>query len=94
LLLTDNPAVLPPDLESYLLDLKPGYDDDPTRAVYNHVWILGDEGAISVDVQVQIDGIAEVAPIRSGQGDSILGPAPEAEARSGQGQKTNRNKNR
>ena len=76
LLLTDDADTPPPDLESYLLDLKPGYTDDPTRAVYNHLWIVGDETAVSVDLQVQLDGVAEVAPVRSGQGDSILGPEP------------------
>jgi ell wall binding domain 2 (CWB2) len=76
LLLTDDANVPPPDLEGYLLDMKPGYDEDPTRAVYNHLWIIGDETAISVDFQVEIDRIAEVAPIRSGSGESTLGPAP------------------
>ncbi len=76
LLVTDDAAAPPGDLEAYLLDLKPGYDDDPTRAVYNHIWVVGDEEAISVDFQVQLDEIAEVAPIRSGSGESILGPAP------------------
>jgi hypothetical protein len=76
LLLTDDAEAPPAELEGYLLDLKPGYDEDPTRAVYNHVWIVGDESAISVDFQAEIDEIAEVAPIRSGSGESILGPAP------------------
>jgi hypothetical protein len=76
LLLTDDAGSLPADLEGYLLDLKPGYDDDPTRAVYNHIWIIGDEEAISVDLQVEIDEIAEVAPVRSGTGEPTLGPAP------------------
>ncbi len=76
LLITDEPGALPADLESFLLDLKPGYDDDPTRAVYNHVWIVGDEAAVAVDFQVEVDEIAEVAPIRSGSGPETLGPAP------------------
>ncbi len=76
LLLTDDAGSLPADLEGYLLDLKPGYDDDPTRAVYNHIWIIGDEEAVSVDLQVEIDEIAEVAPVRSGTGEPTLGPAP------------------
>ena len=42
LLLTDNADVLPAPLEGYLLDIKPGYVDDPTRAVYNHAWLIGD----------------------------------------------------
>lgn len=77
LLLTDNANALPAELEGYLLDLKPGYETDPTRALYNHLWLIGDESAISVEVQAQLDEIAEVAPIRSGPGDaSVLGPAP------------------
>jgi hypothetical protein len=76
LLVTDDATAAPPDLESYLLDMKPGYLDDPTRAVYNHLWIVGDETAISVALQVELDEIAEVAPVRSGSGESILGPLP------------------
>jgi hypothetical protein len=76
LLLTDDANSLPADLEGYLLDMKPGYDEDPTRAVYNHVWIIGDPDAISVDFQVEVDEIAEVAPVRSGSGAPTLGPAP------------------
>lgn len=80
LLLTDEAATPPAELEGYLLDLKPGYSDDPTRAVYNHIWIVGDEEAISVDFQVELDAVAEVAPVRSGEGTATLGPgAPEAE---------------
>lgn len=86
LLLTDDAQTPPPDLESYLLDMKPGYEDDPTRAVYNHLWIVGDESAISVGFQVEVDEIAEVAPIRSGSGESILGPEPGTPEPEGQGQ--------
>jgi ell wall binding domain 2 (CWB2) len=85
LLLTDDAEAPPPDLESYLLDMKPGYEDDPTRAVYNHVWIVGDESAVSIGFQVEVDEIAEVAPIRSGSGESILGPEPGTPEPEGQG---------
>ncbi len=80
LLLTDDPERPPPALEGYLLDLKPGYEDDPTRALYNHLWIIGDETALSVDAQVELDEVAEVARVESGTGDDILGsdsPEPE-----------------
>jgi len=80
LLLTDDPERPPPALEGYLLDLKPGFQDDPTRALYNHLWIIGDEAALSVDAQVELDEIAEVAPVESGTGDDILGadsPEPD-----------------
>lgn len=76
LLLTADAQAPPPPLEGYLLDLKPGYDEDPTRAVYNHIWIIGDESAISVEFQALVDEIAEVAPVRSGTGESLLGPQP------------------
>ncbi len=79
LLLTDD-ADTPPALEGYLLDLKPGYVGDPTRAVYNHIWIIGDESALSVDAQVELDEIAEVAKIESGSGEDLLEPETEPEA--------------
>jgi hypothetical protein len=68
LLVTDDAEELPVALRSLLLDLKPGYEIDPTRAVYNHVWLIGDESALSTQVQAQIDDLAEVAPVRSGPG--------------------------
>ena len=73
LLLTDDADRPPPALEGYLLDLKPGYQDDPTRALYNHIWIIGDETALSVDAQVELDEIAEVARVESGTGEDVLG---------------------
>jgi len=63
LLLTDSADTLPAALRAYLLDLKPGYRDDPTRAFYNHVWIIGDEETISVNQQAEIDDLAELAKI-------------------------------
>jgi ell wall binding domain 2 (CWB2) len=74
LLVTDTAAAPPPALASYLLDLKPGYADDPTRAVYNHVWLIGDETAISVPFQAQIDELAEVTKVSSGHGPAVGGP--------------------
>ncbi len=75
ILISDDAASLPAALHGYLLDLKPGYEDDPTRAVYNHVWLIGDTSALSVDLQAEVDELAEVAPVTSGSG-STLGPAP------------------
>jgi hypothetical protein len=75
LLLTDDSAALPAPLRSYMLDVKPGYEDDPTRAVYNHIWLIGSESAISVPFQAEIDRIAELTRIRSGTGPAV-GPAP------------------
>ncbi len=63
LLLTDDADTLPKALREYLLDVKPGYTTDPTRAFYNHVWIIGDQEAIDVRQQSQIDQLAELAKI-------------------------------
>jgi hypothetical protein len=63
LLLTEANA-LPRPLQDYLLDVQPGYDDDPVRGVYNHGWIVGDEKAISVDVQSRIDALLEIQPVQ------------------------------
>lgn len=63
LLLTDDAATLPKALREYLLDIKPGYTTDPTRAFYNHVWVIGDQEAIDVNQQAEIDQLAELAKI-------------------------------
>jgi putative cell wall binding repeat protein len=63
LLLTDDAASLPTELRSYLLDVKPGYTSDPTRAFYNHVWVIGDEEAIGVAQQAEVNELAELAKI-------------------------------
>ena len=63
LLLTDSAATLPAALRGYLLDVKPGYTTDPTRAFYNHVWVIGDQEAISVNEQAEIDELAELAKV-------------------------------
>jgi ell wall binding domain 2 (CWB2) len=63
LLLTDDADTLPPEVRSYLLDVKPGYTTDPTRAFYNHVWVIGDQEAISVNQQAEVNELAELAKI-------------------------------
>jgi hypothetical protein len=65
LLLTDHAGVLPTDLERYFLSVQPGYEDDPGQAVYNRVWILGDDAQVSVDEQAQIDSVTELIPVQS-----------------------------
>jgi hypothetical protein len=74
LLLTDDPQQVPEALRGFLLDIKPGYVSDPTRAVYNHVWIIGDQATISVGFQAQVDDLAELAPVRSGTGTNVKPP--------------------
>ncbi len=63
LLLTDDPATVPPALQSFLSDTQPGFEDDPTRAVFNRVWIIGNSEAISVPFQVQVDQLTKLAPV-------------------------------
>jgi hypothetical protein len=65
LLVNADVNVLAKPLQDYLLDIQPGYDEDPVRGVYNHGWILGDEKAISVDVQSRIDALLEIQPVQA-----------------------------
>jgi hypothetical protein len=63
LLLTDSAATLPKALREYFLDVKPGYTTNPTRAFYNHVWVIGDQEAIDVNQQAEVNELAELAKI-------------------------------
>ena len=47
--------------------MKPGYTDNPTRAFYNHVWVIGDQEAISVNQQAEVNELAELAKIGGGE---------------------------
>jgi putative cell wall-binding protein len=63
LLLTDR-AELPRNLESYLLDIQPGFENgDPSQGVYNHVWILGGADAFSAASQDRVDAAAALVPV-------------------------------
>ena len=53
-------------LRGYLLDIQPGYQSDPVRGVYNHAWLIGDESAISVAVQTEIDELTEIVRVQAG----------------------------
>lgn len=63
LLLVEDAATLPVPLGAYLLDIQPGYRQDPVRGVYNHGWLIGDTSAISLPVQSRIDSYLEIAPV-------------------------------
>jgi hypothetical protein len=67
LLLTDAPDTLPAAVRSYFLDVKPGYTTDPTRAFYNHVWVIGDQEAIDVVQQAEVNELAELTQIGGGE---------------------------
>jgi hypothetical protein len=66
LLITD-PKTMPTPVINYFLDYAtPGYTaEGPTAAVYNHGWVIGDENAISVGVQAEMDTLLEPAPVKS-----------------------------
>jgi hypothetical protein len=66
LLLLTAANALPEPVQDYLLDIQPGYDEDPVRGVYNHGWMIGDESAISVDVQARIDSLLEIQAVDRG----------------------------
>jgi ell wall binding domain 2 (CWB2) len=88
LLISDNARGVPAQLRGYLLDLKPGYENDPTRAVYNHAWLIGDTSVLDVAFQAQVDELIALAPIRSGRGAAQLAPPPgpaEPKGRGGPG---------
>ncbi len=67
LLLTDSATDLPAPLREYFLDVKPGYTTNPTRAFYNHVWVIGDQEAIDVAQQAEVDELAELTKIGGGE---------------------------
>ena len=65
LLLTDTDDALPKPLELYFLSVQPGFEDDPGQAVYNRVWILGDETQLSVEAQARLDQVTELIPVQA-----------------------------
>jgi hypothetical protein len=63
-LLVGDASTLPQSVLNYFLDYAtPGYTQEgPTAAVYNHGWVIGDQSAISVAVQAEMDTLLEVVP--------------------------------
>ena len=65
LILVSSPDRLDQPVADFLLDIQPGYTKDPVRGVYNHGWIVGDDQAIAVPVQSQIDRLLEISPVNT-----------------------------
>jgi hypothetical protein len=65
-LLVTDPGSLPSSVLTYFLDYAtPGYTaEGPTAAVYNHGWVIGDQTAISLSVQAEMDTLLEPAPVQ------------------------------
>jgi ell wall binding domain 2 (CWB2) len=63
-LLIDSASALPTTVLNFFLDYAtPGYTQEgPTAAVYNHGWVIGDQSAVSVGVQAQMDNLLEAVP--------------------------------
>jgi hypothetical protein len=65
MLITNIAARLPTDVTSYLLDVQPGYENDPSSGVYNRVWIVGDTKTISLRAQGRLDQITGLIPVET-----------------------------
>jgi hypothetical protein len=64
LLLLEGADAIPSALAKYLGDIKPAYTAKvpAVKGVYNHGWLIGDEGAISAITQAEIDSLLEISP--------------------------------
>jgi len=56
-------GAMPAAVGDYLLDIRPGYESDPVRGVYNHGWLMGDVTTISSQAQSRIDSLLEIQPV-------------------------------
>jgi ell wall binding domain 2 (CWB2) len=63
LVVDDGSTLSKPVLNFFLNYATPGYTQEgPTAAVYDHAWIIGDERALSVAAQAEIDELMQVIP--------------------------------
>jgi len=51
-------------LRAFLLDVQPGYEEDPVRGVYNHGWFVGGPRTVPSAVQAEVDALLEIVPVR------------------------------
>jgi hypothetical protein len=79
LLLLERATEIPPELAAYLSDIQPAYTSapqfQPVRGVYNHGWLMGDEGAISATTQAEIDSLLEISPRSQSTGEASASQA-------------------
>jgi hypothetical protein len=68
-LVIDNASTMPSAILNYFLNYAtPGYTQEgPTAAVYNHGWVIGDQNAVAVPVQAEMDSLLEAIPQQSTQ---------------------------
>jgi hypothetical protein len=79
LLLLEAPNQVPAALAGYLANIQPAYtaapEFRPVRGVYNHGWLIGDEHAISLVTQAEIDSMLEIAPRKGTSEEPPVSPA-------------------
>ncbi len=77
LLLLESATQIPPQLAGYLGDIQPAYTASipAVRGVYNHGWLIGDEHAISIVTQSELDSLLEITERKAGGGEEGA-PAP------------------
>jgi hypothetical protein len=70
MLLLESPDTIPPQLAAYLGDIQPAYGTTPefrpVHGVYNHGWLIGDESALSLTTQAELDSLLEIKPTKQG----------------------------
>ena len=68
-LLIDDAKTMPSSILNYFLNYAtPGYTQEgPTAAVYNHGWVIGDQNAVAVPVQAEMDSLLEAIPQQTTQ---------------------------
>ena len=81
LLLNSNATVVDRELRNYLLDEQSAYIDDPSTAVYNRAWLLGDEKQLSPGIQATFDKLLSVTQLKpegstGATGDSAITQTP------------------
>jgi hypothetical protein len=57
-------SAIPPPLQTFLLDIEPGYSTDPVRGVYNRAWLIGDTATLTLTFQSAVDRLLEIAPAK------------------------------
>jgi hypothetical protein len=66
LLLLEGAVGMPAALAGYLSDIQPAYGSAPqylpVHGTYNHGWLIGDERAISLRTQAEIDSMLAITP--------------------------------
>jgi len=81
MLLLQAPGRIPPGLNAYLGDIQPAYSSSPefrpVKGVYNHGWLIGDERAISLVTQAELDSLLEISSRKQSSAEEASALTPE-----------------